>query len=91
MDDKLREIQTGFHVCLEDSGKDLGAVRRVAPGGRDELIVYIQNEGNFIVPARAVRPGEGAKVLLDRSQLEPRVRDAIARAEQRADSTDSAG
>jgi len=82
MDQKLREIQTGFHVCLEEHDKDLGAVRQVAPGGRDELVVYIQNEGNFIVPARAVRGARGSKVMLDRSQLEQRVRDAISRAER---------
>jgi hypothetical protein len=82
MDEKLRAIETGFHVYLEEGGKDFGAIRQVAPGGRDELIVFIQNEGNFIVPSRAVRSAHDSKVMLDRSQLGERVLGAISRAQQ---------
>jgi hypothetical protein len=82
MDERLRAIQTGFHVYLEEGGKDFGAVRQVAPGGRDEIIVYIQNEGNFIVPARAVRTAQDSKVMLDRSALDGRVLGAISRAQE---------
>jgi hypothetical protein len=81
MDAKLRAIETGFHVYLEEGGKDFGAVRQVAPGGRDELIVFVQNEGNFIVPSRAVRSVSNSKVMLDTSQLGGRVLGAISRAQ----------
>jgi hypothetical protein len=81
MDAKLRAIETGFHVYLEEGGKDFGAVRQVAPGGRDELIVFVQNEGNFIVPSRAVRSVSNSKVMLDISQLGGRVLGAISRAQ----------
>jgi hypothetical protein len=80
MDAKLKNIEIGFHLYLEESGNDCGAVRRVAPGDRDELVVYIQNEGNFIIPSRAVRSVHDSKVTLDRSQLDNRVREAILRA-----------
>ncbi|MGH7824880.1 MAG: hypothetical protein ACREQ7_06850 [Candidatus Binatia bacterium] len=80
MDDRLRAIETGFHVYLEDGGKDFGAVRQVAPGGREEIVVYIQNGGNFIVPLEAVRSAHDGKVILDRAGLDDRVRDAIAQA-----------
>jgi hypothetical protein len=81
MDAKLREIEIGFHLYLEASGNHYGAVRRVAPGDRDELIVYIQNEGNFIIPSRAVRSVRDSKVMLDQQQLDERVRHAISRAD----------
>ena len=83
MEAKLKEIDIGFQLYLEGSGNNCGTVRQVAPGDRDELIVYIQNEGNFIVPSRAVRSVHDSKVMLDRSQLDGRVSKAIARADDK--------
>ncbi len=34
MDAKLKSIEIGFQISLEDGGKGFGAVRSVAPGGR---------------------------------------------------------
>jgi hypothetical protein len=78
MDEKLKSIETGFPVTVEETGKDFGTVRQVAPGGRDEIIVYIQNEGNFIVPVQGVRGAQDGKVVLDRAGLDDRLRNAIA-------------
>lgn len=80
MDDKLKGIEIGFQIFLEDGGKDFGAVRSVAPGGRPEIVVYIENGGNFIVPVEAIRSAHDQKVVLDRSKLGGRLRDAVARA-----------
>jgi hypothetical protein len=82
MNEKLKTIETGFHICLDDGEKDLGAVRRVAPGGRDEIIVYIQNGGNFIVPLQAIRRVQDGRVILDRSGLDERLSRAISRAHE---------
>lgn len=82
MDAKLEQIEIGFHLQFDETGNSYGAVRQVAPGDRDELIVYIQNEGNFIIPSRAVRSVRDSKVMLDRQQLDERVRHAISRAEK---------
>lgn len=83
MEDKLKAIEIGFQLFLEEGGKDFGAVRSVAPGGRPEIVVYIENGGNFIVPIEAVRSTHDQKVILDRSKLDQRVRDAIAHAHDR--------
>jgi hypothetical protein len=80
MEDKVKAIEIGSQVYLEEGGKDFGAVRRIAPGGRDELVVYIENGGDFIVPLRAVRSAHDAKVILDPAQLEERVLQAISHA-----------
>jgi hypothetical protein len=80
MDAKLKNIETGFQLYFDESGSNYGAVRQVAPGHRDELIVYIQNEGNFIIPSRAVQSVRNSKVMLDRKQLDERVQHAISRA-----------
>jgi hypothetical protein len=77
MHEKLKTIETGFTVTVEEEEKDSGTVRQVAPGGRDEIIVYIQNEGNFIVPAQAVRSAQDGKVVLARAELDERVRNAL--------------
>jgi hypothetical protein len=83
MDAKAKAIDIGFHLYLEEEGKEFGAVRQVAPGGRDELIVSIPSEGNFIVPLRAVRSAHDAKVILDPAQLDKRVLEAISHARHR--------
>lgn len=83
MDDKLKAIEIGFHVYLEEGGKNLGAVRSVAPGGRPEIIVYIDNGGNFIVPVDAVRTAHDQKVILDPKHLDERLRNAVAHAHDR--------
>lgn len=80
MDDKLKAIEIGFQLFLEENGKDFGAVRAVAPGGRPELVAYIENAGNFIVPADAVRSAHDQRVILDQSKFDQRLRDAVARA-----------
>ena len=80
MDAKLKDIEIGFHLSLDESGTDCGTVRQVAPGDRDEVIVYIQNEGNFIIPSRAIRTVSESKVILDPQQLDERPRAAVLRA-----------
>lgn len=80
MENKLKAIEIGSHVYLEEGGKDFGAVRSVAPGGRPEIVVYIQNGGNFIVPVDAVEAAHDQKVILDPARLDERLRDAIAQA-----------
>jgi hypothetical protein len=80
MDAKLQDIEIGFQLYSEESGTHYGTVRQIAPGERDELIVYIQNEGNFIIPSRAIRGISESKVILDPQQLDERARDAVSRA-----------
>jgi hypothetical protein len=83
MQEKLKEIEIGFELCLDEDGKSIGTVRHVAPGDRDELVIYVQDGGNFIVPSRAVRSAHESRVILDRSQLDERVLQAISHAEHK--------
>jgi hypothetical protein len=82
MDEKLQGIQTGDQVFIDDRSEKFGAVRGVAPGGRNEIIVYIQNGGNFEVPVQAIRSVHDAKVILDSSQLQGPIRNAIVYAQE---------
>lgn len=80
--DKLPFVDVGFHVFVEDGADPVGAVREVAPDGRPELVVHIENAGPFRVPLDAVRAVREEKVLLDASRLPDELRAAIARAHQ---------
>ncbi len=80
MDDKLNEIGIGFQVYSEEGTDPWGAVRDVAPKGRTEIIVYVENAGEFTVAAEAVRGVHDGKVVLDRARLEQPLLDAIAHA-----------
>jgi hypothetical protein len=83
MDDKLRAIRIGYQVYLKEGGEECGAVRDVAPRGRPEITVYVENGGEFDVPAGAVRSVHDGKVVLDRARLDSALRDAIAHAHDR--------
>ena len=47
-------IEIGYQVFLVDGGEEFGAVREVAPQGREELVIYVENAGDFAVPITAV-------------------------------------
>lgn len=76
-------VKVGFQVFVEEGGEECGAVREVAPEGRDEIIVYIENAGDFVVPAGAIRSVHDAKVVLNAARLDQDLLDAIAHAHDR--------
>ena len=71
------KIQEGFDVFLHDGEKSFGAVRQVRSG---EIVVYIENGGDFEVPVSAVKDVHDEKVVLDSAKLGARLREAIRRA-----------
>lgn len=78
MDDRLQAVKLGDQVFTDGNTENFGAVRAVAPGGRDEIIVYIENGGEFAVPPlHEVPSAHDAKVVLDSPRLEPPIRQAI--------------
>jgi hypothetical protein len=83
MNPRLRTINIGFQVYLREGGEDFGAVREVAPDGRDEIVIYVENAGDFIVPLRAIHGAHDGKVILERTELDERLCDAIAHAHDR--------
>jgi len=79
----LAGVDVGWQAYLEEGGEEFGAVREVSPGGRPEIVVYIENGGEFSVPAEAVRSAHDGKVVLDRARLDRDLLDAIQHAHDR--------
>lgn len=78
-------IEEGFMVFVSDGDEGVGSVREVAPGGRPELIVYIENAGDFAVPAEAIEAVHSGKVVLTCGKLDHRLRSAIGHAHDAED------
>ena len=68
------KIQEGFDVFLHDGDKAVGAVRQVRKG---EIVIYIENAGDFEVPLSAIRDVHSEKVVLDKGKLDSRLIAAI--------------
>ncbi len=47
-------IEIGYQAFVSDSGEEFGAVREVSPNGRPELVIYVENAGDFVVSLSAV-------------------------------------
>jgi DnaK suppressor protein len=81
----LRPIDEDAMVFVSDGDAGVGAVREVMPGGRPELVVYVENAGDFIVPLSAVSDVHAGKVVVDCRQLSPSMRTAIGHAHEEED------
>ena len=75
-----QRVEEGFQVFTEDGGDEVGAVREVRPAGRAEMVVYVENYGEVLVPMAAVHAVHDGKVILDVKTLDPVARQAIAHA-----------
>ena len=69
-------IQEGFDVFLHDGANAVGAVRGVHA---NVITVYVEDGGDFEVPAGAVVDVGAQKVILDAAKLDPRMLEAIRR------------
>jgi len=76
----LQALKVVLQVFLTDGGEAFGAVREVAPQGREELVIYAENAGDFVVPITAVEAVHSQKVILNYNKLEPRLQQAIRHA-----------
>ena len=73
-------IAEGYATFLAGGKVPFGAVRKVSPDGRNELIVYVENAGEFAVPSSAVESVYPGKVILHGDKLSADLRDAIRHA-----------
>ena len=73
------QIQIGFQVFLKDGGDEVGAVRDLC-GHRPEILVYVENAGEFTVPVTAISAVHFQKVILNSSRLPEDLRMALRRA-----------
>lgn len=76
----MEPIEEDFEVYVHDGQVGFGAVRQVRPGGRPEIVVYIENAGDFVVPLTAVRDVHDEKVVLDCERLDRKLQEAIGHA-----------
>ena len=77
----MREtIEVGYQTFLSDGELAFGAVREVAPEGRAELVIYVENAGHFVVPLAAVEAVHAQKVILNPGRLDRALRTAIGHA-----------
>ena len=77
---KLPLIEIGYQVFTRDGGEEVGAVRQVVPNDRPEIVVYIENTGDFVIPLSAVTAVHSQKVIIDMEKLDERAKIAINRA-----------
>jgi hypothetical protein len=73
-------IEVGYQTFVSDGDVAFGAVRRVAPQGRPELVIYVENAGEFVVPLTAVNAVHAHKVVLNCDRLDRELRKAIGHA-----------
>jgi hypothetical protein len=76
-------IEEGFEVFATETGKPFGAVRRIARGG--DLVIYVENAGEYSVLRGAVAAVHAQKVILDENKLDKRLREAIRHAHDAED------
>lgn len=77
-----QKIHQGFDVFLHDGEHSFGAVRQVSA---TEIVVYVENAGDFTVPLSAVHDVHDEKVVLNSGRIGESLRSAIQRAHQGED------
>lgn len=75
-------IREGFDVFVHDGDKAVGAVRQVR---RNEIVVYVENAGDFMVPMSSIIDVDAEKVTLDSGKIDESLKRAIAGAHRRED------
>jgi hypothetical protein len=78
----LQGAHVGYQVFLAEGGEKFGAVRMVGP---KELVVYVENAGDFVVDVNAVKRVHDGKVIVDEARIDDRLRNAISHAHDRED------
>jgi hypothetical protein len=81
----MDRIEQGFEVFVSDHDKPFGAVRQISRHGRGELVIYVENAGDFTVSREAIAAVHAQKVVLDPAKLDKRLREAIRHAHDAED------
>jgi len=79
---RLPPIEVGYQAFAKGSEEEFGAVRQVRP---QDLVVYIEDAGDTIIPLSAVTEVIEGKVIVDTQKLDEGVRRAIANAHRDED------
>ena len=78
-------VEEGIEVFVSGDDKAFRAVRQVRPHGRSELVVYVENAGDFRIPLDAINAVHAQKVIVDCGKLDHRLRKAIGHAHDAED------
>jgi len=79
---RLPPIEVGYQAFAKGSEEEFGAVRQVRP---QDLVVYIEDAGDTIIPLAAVTDVVEGKVIIDIQRLDENVRRAVANAHRDED------
>jgi hypothetical protein len=79
----IETIQVGFQVYSKEGGEEFGAVRAVERGHRPQLVVYVENAGDFVVLPDAIKAVHDHKVILDLTRVDADMRNAVTHAHER--------
>lgn len=73
-------VSIGDQVFIDGNDEEIGAVRKVSS---DQLIVYVENAGDFVVRAPHVKAVHDGKLILDPEFADPALLDAARQAHDR--------
>jgi hypothetical protein len=79
----VETIQVGFQVYSKEGGEEFGAVRAVERGHRPQIVVYVENAGDFVVLPDAIKAVHDGKVILDLAVVGADMRNAVSHAHER--------
>jgi hypothetical protein len=79
---KLPPIEVGYQAFEKGVEEEFGAVRQVRP---QELVIYIEDAGDTVIPLSAVSEVIEGKVIVDAQKLDEDVRRAIGGAHRDED------
>src|SRR5437763_6990869 len=68
---KLPRIEVGFQAFEKGAEEEFGGVRQVR---QQELVIYIEDAGDTVIPLSAVREVIGGEVIVDPQKLDDRDR-----------------
>ena len=80
----MQRIEIGYQAFISDGGEEFGAIREVSRDGKT-LTVYVENAGDFFIPADAVTAVHSGKVIFDCDKLDGGLRNAIGHAHDAED------
>ena len=80
-------IKQGDEVFLHDGEIAFGTVQRHPPHDAKEIVIYVEDAGEFLVPLSAVKAVHDGKVLLDKGKLHQELLAAIKRAHEHEDAS----
>jgi len=75
-------IEPGFMAFIAEGEEGIGAIRATFP---DSLVLYVENEGEFVLPLSVVVGVHDGKVMLDPKSLPIALLEAVGHSHDRED------